>query len=80
MVKSRRISNDLFRIVDFSNFCSNINDMILDQKECEKGCEYEKYAAESKRVLMRNDKCEQDKTEFFLSFCQVYKYFLTFIF
>ena len=58
MVKARRISNDLFRIVDFSNFCSNINDMILDQKECEKGCEYEKYDAELKRVLMRNDKCE----------------------
>ena len=47
--------------------------MILDQKECQKGCEYEKYAAELKKVLMRNHKCEQDKTEFFLSFCQVYK-------
>ena len=73
MVKARRISNDFFRIVDFSNFCSNINDMILDKKECEKGCEYEKYAAELKKILMRNDKSEQDKTEFFLSFCQVYK-------
>ena len=45
--------------------------MILDQKKCEKGCEY---AAELNFFFMGNDKCEQKKIDFFIIiffFCQI---------
>ena len=63
-VKAKRISENLFVLLGFSNFCVNIHDKIKCKEE---KCEYEKYSDLSKKFLAQNDKCEQEKKDFFFS-------------
>ena len=68
-VKVKRIFENLFVPLDFSNFCVNIHANI----ECnEEKCEYQKYSNLLKTFLALNNKCEQKKKEVF-SHCELYK-------
>ena len=51
-------------LLGFSNFCVNIHDKIKCNEE---KCEYKKYSTLSKKFLAQNDKCEQEKKNFFFS-------------
>lgn len=61
--KSRRIASNFLKLLDFSNFCSNIHNKTICDVDT---CEYEKLATGLKNFLVRNDKCEQQKMVFVL--------------
>ena len=71
--KARGISSSFFLLLDFLNFCSNVHDRILSNKKYEEGYKFEKYLSSLKNFLNRNDKCKQEKMNFFISHCIIYK-------
>ena len=71
-VKAKRISENLFVLLSFSNFCVNIHDKIKCNEE---KCEYKKYSNLSKKFLAQNDKCEQEKKNFFFLIVNYVKMF-----
>lgn len=53
--KSRRIASNFLKLLDFSNFCSDIHDKV----KCDVDTfEYEKFATGLRKCLAWNDKCE----------------------
>ena len=70
-VKARRIRDNFFVLLDFSNFSLKYIKIYTFFKCKVKNCEYQKYSNLLRNFLVRSNKCEQEKKKFFSSHCEL---------